>query len=331
MSDWGAAGRGALGMGATGAGIGTMFAPGVGTAIGGGIGALAGGLMGLFGSGPDEEEIYNKLLQQYLQSPERAREQAALDDLQKQTVDGPTAQEHTALNQALKVANDQFGSSYGSILGNLRARSAAGGGGAAEAALAASEGAGRSNKMFDMAEGAAAQESARQMQAREAYARLAAQVQQIGDQYRQWASGRAHGDRMINEAAGMGTLNQAAGAIAAGVAAYKNGKKPGDPSDANLDGSIPEGSAKPERAPDVPLWGSMAPKPEAFPDLGFNSWLSPSGQAAPSPQGQAPFAMEGDPNAAAPTAAEWAQQYNRRVNLPNRNGMRVPLWNDGGR
>lgn len=310
-------------MGATGAGIGAMFGP-VGAGIGGGAGVLAGGLMGLLGSGPDEEEIYNQLMQEYLRSPERAREQQALDDLQKQTVDGPTAQEHTALNQALKVANDQFGSSYGAILANLRARTAGGGGGAAEAALAASEGAGRANNMFQMAEGAAAQEDARQRQAREAYARLALQVQQIGDQYRQWASGRAHGDRMINEAAGMGALSQAAHAIGAGVAAYKNGKAP-DASGGGGDGTPSWGELDKGIKGLGSTFAGMGGTPASgVPDLGLSGWLKPE-------SGAAPAAMpSSDPENPASTAAEWAQQFNRKVIKPPT--MAKPtfsLWNEG--
>jgi len=286
-SDWGAAGRGALGMGATGAGIGSMFAPGVGTAIGGGIGALAGGLTGLFGSGDSEEDIYKRLMQEYLNSPERARQQKSLDDLQAQaTTQGPTAQEKTALDQAMRTANDQFGSSYGSILSNLRARSAGGGGGAAEAALAAAEGQARSGGMFQMAEGAAAQESARQNQARQAYANMALQVQNIGDQYRQWASGRAHNDRMVNEAAGMGTLAQGANAVAQGVAAYNQSQKDpvGGMLDAKHDSELGSGGVN-----DNPMFGpgwtnDQLQSHRQVMDLGFKNFLTPS-TSTPTPTG----------------------------------------------
>lgn len=58
MANAGAGARGAISLGATGAGIGTAIAPGVGTAIGAGVGALAGGLSGLLGGddGPSDED-----------------------------------------------------------------------------------------------------------------------------------------------------------------------------------------------------------------------------------------------------------------------------------
>ena len=48
-SGWGGAYMGAKGLGALGAGLGTMIAPGIGTMIGGGLGGLIGGAAGYFG------------------------------------------------------------------------------------------------------------------------------------------------------------------------------------------------------------------------------------------------------------------------------------------
>lgn len=238
--DWGAAGRGGmsgLGSGAgLGAAIGTPFG-GFGGVVGGGIGALAGliggGIVGGL-SGGGEEEAYNALMAKYVASPEYQRQQVALNDMQTQaTTQGPTVQEKAALDQALGVANDQFGASYGHILSNLRARSAGGGGGAAQAALAASEGQARSNNMFGMAEQAASQEDQRRQQARQAYAQMAQQAQQIGDQYRRWASGKATGDSRINEAAAMGTFSQGMQGLGAIGAAASQAYNPPQPQASN--------------------------------------------------------------------------------------------------
>ena len=295
--DWGRIGRGALGGAASGAGIGTLAEPGVGTAIGGLAGGLVGGFSGLFGE--SEDEIYTRLMQEYTNSPEHAAQLKALSDMKAQAdTQGPTAQEKASLDQAMRVANDQFGSSYGSILSNLRARSAAGGGGAAEAALAASEGQARSGGMAQMAEGAAAQEGQRQQQARQAYTQMAMQAQQIGDQYRRWASGRAHGDNMVNEAATAGLLNQAGSAIASGVAGYKQGQK-GDLGEKSA--VEPSSGVLPGAASSFGTAGSApgVKAPGSHTDFGMQSWL----QQPPLPTGvvqqpnQVPNQMQnpGDP------------------------------------
>lgn len=226
MSSWSGAGRGALGGFGSGAGLGALFGGGVpGALIGGGIGLLSGALVGGLSSGNDGE-IYDQLMAEYLQSPEKAAADRALADMQTQaTTQGPTAQEKTALDQALNAANDQFGASYGAILSNLRARTS-GGGGAAQAAMAASEGQGRANNMFGMAESAAAQEDARRQQARSAYTQMAQQAQRVGDQYRQWASGQAYNRDAVNEATAVGTYDQALSGVGKIADAYKQSQQP---------------------------------------------------------------------------------------------------------
>lgn len=223
MSDWN---LGLLaGDTAGGAAAGTPFGP-WGTAIGGVVG-LGEGLTGE-ATTPSYDDIYNQLMSQYTSSPAYQQQQAALQQLQGQTITGPTAQEKSALLQAYNSVNQQFNSQYGQIQQNLSRTQ--GTNSSTQAALLASQGAGESDQMAQMAEGAASQEDARRQSAIQAYQQATSQAMQIQDQYRQWASGQAYQRNTGATAASQGVI-AATDSLAGQIGAYTN--RPAQPFNLN--------------------------------------------------------------------------------------------------
>jgi len=214
--DWstvfGGAGQGA----GAGAAVGSMFSP-LGGLVGGGIGAIGGGLANMFSEldAPSYQDIFKELMGKYDSSPEKAAMNQSLLDLHAQTVEGPTAQERAALQEALTATNTAFNSKYGSIRNELMARQ--GIGGSTNAALAAAQGQGTSDVMADTAVKAASAESARRERfiPLEAQARIAAL--QMQNRWTEWASGEAYKrrkERQTMDATNMAMVAQAVGSVA---------------------------------------------------------------------------------------------------------------------
>lgn len=306
----------------TGAAAGTSVNAGWGTLVGAGVG-LAGGLLANENSGPSKKDIYDSLMRQYYSSPEYTAAQTALGKIKDETVQGPTAQERNDLGLALQAANQHAASTYGNIQSQLA--STQGVGASTQAALTASQGQGAATQMSQAAMQAAAAESARRQQATSAYAAATLQAQQMQDGYRRWASGQANDQNDKTTAANFATVNAGLSAVGSTAGGLKNAYDeqhptalaggPGTAQDfASGVKSLSNGFTGPGPFPGAAP-PSTAPGASPLKDFMGASQLQGSAQQALSSQAPqyTPQFSDGGPL----TAAESAQQTNRRTTMPN--------------